>query len=402
MTDLNSRQIILTVVLLGILGMLGPIGNDIFIPAIPKIAGGLNTTTSLVSISISAIFLGSAIGTLLHGPLADQLGRKPVILWVLGIYSLAATAAAFSSNVETLIICRFFQGIAQSGGRVLSATVARDLFDKERLGKMMSDVMFITSVAPVVAPIIGGYTAKYLPWQSSLVFMAIFAGLVFILFSTMFRESIASERLDTLRLADLCRNIAVTTTNHTFQMHSLCGGFMLAGFVVFLSVSANILIESYGVPPETYGFMFAAISGCYLAGTFIGGRLVTRLGLGRMVGWGILIALIGSGLMLVMAGMTLRTPIALIIPMGIYTFGLGFVNPNTIAGALQPFREIAGSASSMTNFIRGIMGAGVSFVMSFFRHDDALVMASTMFLLGCAAAIVYRFGIQKNSVKSEG
>ena len=123
---------------------------------------------------------------------------------------------------------------------------------------------------------------------------------------------------------------------------------------------------------------------------------MTRLGLGRMVGWGILFGLIGSGLMLVLAGMMLRIPIALIIPMGVFTFGLGFVNPNTVAGALQPFPEIAGSASSLTNFIRGIMGAAISFLMSFFRHDDAFVMASTIFLLGCAAAIVYRFGIQEN------
>ena len=123
---------------------------------------------------------------------------------------------------------------------------------------------------------------------------------------------------------------------------------------------------------------------------------MTRLGLGRMVGWGILICLLGSGLMLVMAGIAIRTPIALTIPMGVYTFGLGFVNPNTVAGALQPFREIAGSASSFTNFIRGIMAAAVSFGMTFFQHDDALVMASTIFLLGCAAAIVYRFGIQES------
>ena len=395
MSDLKSRQIFITVVLLGILGMLGPVGNDVFIPSIPNIARGLTTTTNLVSISISAIFLGSAIGTVIYGPLADRFGRKPVILWVLGLYAIAATAASLSSNVETLILCRFFQGIAQSGGRVLSATVARDLFNNERLGKMMSDIMFITALAPVVAPIVGGFTAKYLPWQSSLVFMAIFGGLVFILFSILFKESITSERLDTLRLDILFKNFAVTIANHTFQMHSFCGGFMLAGFVVFLSVSANVLIESYGVPAETYGLMFAAVSVCYLIGTFIGGRLVTRQGLGRMIGWGVLIGLVGAVLMLALAATALKTPTAVIVPMGVFTFGLGFVNPNTVAGALQPFPNIAGSASSLTNFIRAIMGAGVSFGISFFQHDDALIMASSIFFLGCSAALVYRFGIHK-------
>ena len=141
--------------------MLGPVGHDIFIPAIPIIAEGLSTTTNQVSVSISAIFLGNAIGTLIHGPVADRFGRKIIILWVLGIYALAAIAGAFSPNVETLIVLRFVQGLALAGGRVLSAAVARDLFENEKLGKVMSDIMFITAIAAVVAPLIGGYSAKY-------------------------------------------------------------------------------------------------------------------------------------------------------------------------------------------------------------------------------------------------
>ena len=185
MSELTSRKIFVTIILLGVLAMLGPVGHDIFIPSIPNIAEGLNTTTNQVSISISAIFLGNAIGTLFHGPLADRFGRKIIILWVLGIYAITALVGALSPNVETLIMFRFFQGLALSGGRVLSATVARDLFEKEKLGKVMSDIMFITAISAVIAPLIGGYTAKYLPWQSSLLFMAIFAGLVFLLFLTV-------------------------------------------------------------------------------------------------------------------------------------------------------------------------------------------------------------------------
>ena len=94
MAELSSRPTFNIVVLLGVLAMLGPVGHDIFIPAIPIIADGLNTTTNQVSMSISAIFLGNAIGTLVHGPLADRFARKIIILWVLGIYAVAAIAAA--------------------------------------------------------------------------------------------------------------------------------------------------------------------------------------------------------------------------------------------------------------------------------------------------------------------
>ena len=387
MSELTSRKIFVTIILLGVLAMLGPVGHDIFIPSIPNIAEGLNTTTNQVSISISAIFLGNAIGTLFHGPLADRFGRKIIILWVLGIYAMAALVASLSPNVETLIMFRFFQGLALSGGRVLSATVARDLFEKEKLGKVMSDIMFITAISAVIAPLIGGYTAKYLPWQSSLLFMAIFAGLVFLLFLTVFKEPSKSERKKNLKLSVLLRDLITITSNRSFLLYSLTGGLMLAGLIVFLSISANIIIGSYGFDPNIYGFMFASVSLVFLFGTFVGGRLVTKLGLNRMIKWGVLFGVIGGGLMLLLALLELRTPYAIILPMWVFIFGLAFVNPNSVASALQPFPGIAGSASSITNFIRGIFGAAVSFGISFFNHDDALVLATTIFILCCLATL---------------
>ena len=387
MSELTSRKIFVTIILLGVLAMLGPVGHDIFIPSIPNIAEGLNTATNQVSISISAIFLGNAIGTLFHGPLADRFGRKIIILWVLGIYAITALVAAFSPNVETLIMFRFFQGLALSGGRVLSATVARDLFEKEKLGKVMSDIMFITAISAVIAPLIGGYTAKYLPWQSSLLFMAIFAGLVFLLFLTVFKEPSKSERKKNLKLSVLLRDLITITSNRSFLLYSLTGGLMLASLVVFLSISANIIIGSYGFDPNIYGFMFASVSLVFLFGTFVGGRLVTKLGLNRMIKWGVLFGVLGGGLMLLLALLELRTPYAIILPMWVFIFGLAFVNPNSVASALQPFPGIAGSASSITNFIRGIFGAAVSFGISFFNHDDALVLATTIFILCCLATL---------------
>jgi len=390
MAELSSRHTFNIVTLLGVLAMVGPVGHDIFIPAIPIIADGLNTTTNQVSVSISGIFLGNAIGTLFHGPLADRFGRKIIILWVLGIYTVTAIVAALSPNVETLIISRFFQGLALAGGRVLSAAVARDLFEKENLGKIMSDIMFITAIAAVIAPLVGGYTAKYLPWQSTLLFMAIFGGLVFILFLMVFKERSIVERKDSLHIRFILRDMMTITSNWSFLIYSLTGGLMLAGLIVFLSVSANIIIASYGVPADIYGYLFASVSLSFLFGTFVGSRLVTKIGVNRMIKWGVLFGLFGGGLMMGLALIEIRTSYAVIVPMWIFIFGFAFVNPNTVAGALQPFPYIAGTASSVTNFIRGIIGVTVSFGISFFPHNDALVLALTLFILGCVATLPIR------------
>ena len=184
--------------------------------------------------------------------------------------------------------------------------------------------MFIASIAAVIAPLIGGYTAKYLPWQSALLFMAIFAGLVFILFLMAFKEPSIVGRKDSLHIRIIFRDMMTITSNSPFLVYSLCGGLMLAGLIVFLSVSANIIIASYGVPADIYGFLFASVSLSFLFGAFVGSRLVTKIGLNRMIKWGVLFGLFGGSLMLVLAFLEIRTSYAVIVPMWIFYIRIGF------------------------------------------------------------------------------
>jgi DHA1 family bicyclomycin/chloramphenicol resistance-like MFS transporter len=395
MSELNIYLIFKVVILLGVLAMLGPIAHDIFVPAIPIIADGLNSTTSQVSVSISAIFLGSAIGTLFLGPLADRFGRKVIILWVLGIYTVAAIAGALSPNAEMLIISRFFQGLAVAGGKVLSATVARDLFEKETLGKAMSIIMFMAAISAVIAPLVGGYAANYLPWQSTLLSMAVFSALAFILFLLFFKERPIVGRKDILQISLIYRDMKTIASSWSFLVNSLTGGLMLAGLIVFLSSSASIIISSYEVPANIYGFLFASVSLSFLFGTLAGGRLVTKIGLERMIKWGVFFGFVGGSLMLFLALLEIKVSYAVIVPMWIFMFGYAFVGPNVIADALQPFPSVSGTASSLINFIQGIIGVIVSFIISFFRHDDALVLAFTLFFLGCAAVLSIRLKYYK-------
>ena len=395
MSELNIYLIFKVVILLGVLAMLGPIAHDIFVPAIPIIADGLNSTTSQVSVSISAIFLGSAIGTLFLGPLADRFGRKVIILWVLGIYTVAAIAGALSPNAEMLIISRFFQGLAVAGGKVLSATVARDLFEKETLGKAMSIIMFMAAISAVIAPLVGGYAANYLPWQSTLLSMAVFSALAFILFLLFFKERPIVGRKDILQISLIYRDMKTIASSWSFLVNSLTGGLMLAGLIVFLSSSASIIISSYEVPANIYGFLFASVSLSFLFGTLAGGRLVTKIGLERMIKWGVFFGFVGGSLMLFLALLEIKVSYAVIVPMWIFMFGYAFVGPNVIADALQPFPSVSGTASSLINFIQGIIGVIVSFIVSFFRHDDALVLAFTLFFLGCAAVLSIRLKYYK-------
>ena len=116
---MKSNIFVLTL-LLGCLLMFNPVGMDMFLPAVPNIARGLDTTSNQIMNSMSALFLGNALGRLILGPLADRYGRKPVILLTLIIFTSSAFASGLAPSIEFFIFWRFIQGFAISGGHVLS------------------------------------------------------------------------------------------------------------------------------------------------------------------------------------------------------------------------------------------------------------------------------------------
>ena len=395
MTERTQPRLLFLTIILGLLATLGPIGQDMYIPSIPKIAADLGTTTNLVIFSVSSVLFGNAIGQMVHGPLADRFGRKPVIMGVLILFIASSGAALWATSIEVLVVLRFFQGLAQSGGRILANAIARDYFEKERLGKLMSDIMFVTAIGTVVAPISGGFIAQHLPWQVSMGVMASFGIIVLGLFLFGYRESGGAPDRTSLNPAILAATIKKVLANRTFLMNTLCSTFMLSGFIIFLSLSASVLIEGFGVRGDIYGFLFAAVSFSFLAGMFISGKLVARLKLDQMVGLGIAIGSAGG---LTMAGLAIfgvNFPAAVIIPMAIFVFGLALVIPHATAAALTPLSDTAGTASSVSGFLQSMTSAGISFTLTLFTHDDAVIMGIAISAVALLALLIYVAGVRR-------
>ncbi len=143
--------------LLGSFAILGQVAVDTFLPAMPAIAKGLDTDVGAVQMALAAIFLGMGLGQLIHGPLSDRFGRKPIIMSALGVYLISCIASAWAADVETLIAWRFVQGLAAAAGRQLTNASARDLLDFEALGKMPSYVLVVAALSAVIAPIAAGH-----------------------------------------------------------------------------------------------------------------------------------------------------------------------------------------------------------------------------------------------------
>ena len=144
------------------LAMLSPLAFDMLLPAVGDMANSLNTSVGQVMIAWGILSVGSGIGQIIHGPISDRYGRKPVIIFGLLLYILSAGIGPFVSSVEQLFVLRFFQGIAVAATMIIMRAIVRDLFDVKQGAKLFGNLFAVLAVMPIVGPILGGYLTTWL------------------------------------------------------------------------------------------------------------------------------------------------------------------------------------------------------------------------------------------------
>ena len=165
------------VFILGLLAMLMPLSIDMYLPALPVISAQFGVPAGSTQMTLSTYILGFALGQLIYGPMADSFGRKPVVLGGTLVFAAAAVACALANTIDQLIVMRFFHGLAAAAASVVINALMRDIYPKEEFSRMMSFVMLVTTIAPLMAPIVGGWVLVWLSWHYIFWILAVAVGL---------------------------------------------------------------------------------------------------------------------------------------------------------------------------------------------------------------------------------
>src|SRR3712207_1478784 len=163
---LKPETLAMTVVL-ALLTALGPLSTDMYLPSLPAIAADLGATTAGTQLTLSAFLLGFAVGQFVYGPVSDRVGRRPVLLFGLGLFALASLACTAAPSIEALVAARFVQALGASGPIVLGRAIVRDLYEGPRAGRELSRMSTIMGLVPAVAPVLGGLLHEALGWRSN-------------------------------------------------------------------------------------------------------------------------------------------------------------------------------------------------------------------------------------------
>src|SRR5215203_1431190 len=268
----KSRPLALLVVILASLTAFAPLSIDMYLPSFPQIAGDFGVSVATVELSLAAFFVGLAFGQLFYGTATDKFGRKKPLYVGLTIYCGASLLCVFAPGVETLIILRFFQALGACGGIVIARATVRDLFDHSESARVFSLLMLVMGVAPILAPLVGGYVAFFFGWRAIFgvvsVISAISLGAVY-RFLPETKEPNPNVRLS--KSLEIYMNVL---KDKNFLGFTLAGGLAQAGMFAYITGSPFVFIELFGIPAERYGWVFGSNAIGMIAVSQINGRLV--------------------------------------------------------------------------------------------------------------------------------
>jgi MFS transporter, DHA1 family, multidrug resistance protein len=375
--------------LLSFLTGLGPLSMDMYLPSLPAIGEALHATTPQVQLTISSYLLGFAAGQIIYGPVSDRYGRRPVILVALLIYGVATVVCAVTQSIGTLTAVRFVQALGGAGSIVLARAVVRDLYTGVRAGRELSLMGSITAFAPIVAPAIGGALQTTFGWRASFVLLVIFAVISAFAAARFLPETLRQRVPGPFSVGEMGRLYRSVLANRGFLANL---GILTTSFVgLFAWVSgASIVMQGvYGLSPLIFGTIYAAGALGYMIGTTIAARIVMRVGLDRTIGIGAVIQAAGGLSMAAAVAVGLSNVGWLVGTMTIYLAGMGFVLPQTMAGALTPFPDRAGTASSLMGFTQQSSAALAAALIGLYLGHSAWPVAGTIAAMGCLSFLIW-------------
>tara|TARA_R110002072_G_scaffold182797_3_gene338965 strand:+ start:3066 stop:4280 length:1215 start_codon:yes stop_codon:yes gene_type:complete len=370
-------------------------GIDGILPLMPAIGAAFGATQAEVQLTLTAFMLGIAIGQLVHGPISDRFGRKPAILGGLVLNAVATAACAMATSIEMLMVFRFVHGIAASSGWLIARAVVRDRHERGEAARVISVMMVFHGMSPLIAPIVGAHLTVAYGWQAMFVFLSVYAVCVTGIFGTIFRETIGRKDPNALRPGPILRNFAEVSRSPSFWSYTACAAASYGILFAFLGTSSHVIITYFGETETRYSYMFAGCMVGSLAGMLMGARLVGRFGVDRLLRWGVGIA---TAFGLVLAGLAWASVdhwLAVIGPMLFCMISFAFIFPQSIAGALQPFPHIAGSASSLVGFMQQLIGAGTGVTVAALSDGTQLSLANGVLFWAVFGLVAYWAAVRK-------
>ncbi|WP_375398946.1 multidrug effflux MFS transporter [uncultured Sphingomonas sp.] len=342
---------------------LGALGIDTMLPALPAIGEALGVAEeNRRQFVITAFLLGFGVGQLLHGPLADRYGRRPVLVTALVAYAAANLVCAVADSFPALLAARVLGGMAGAATRVVPIAIVRDRFEGRAMARVMSTAFIMFMIVPVLAPTVGVGLLLVSDWRFIFAVIAGLAAVVAAWFWIRMPETQHPEDRLPLSPARIAGGWRTTVTDRLSLGYMLAAGAMQGGIYGYLNSIGQVVGDSFG-RPTLLPLVFALTAGAIALSNFANARFVMRFGQRLLSHGSVCAVLVIAALHLAVYHAGLETLTVFIVLQAMTLACFGMIGTNFSTMAMQNMGHIAGTASSVQGFASVMLGSLIGAVI---------------------------------------
>lgn len=368
------------IMLLALLTSLGPLSIDMYLPALPQMANDFGITTQRVANTLPAYFLGLALGQLIYGPLSDRIGRKIPLYFGLLLYICASILCTFANSEWSLIAARILQALGGCVGVVIARAAIRDRLDLQSSAQAFASMMIVMGIAPIIAPSLGALVLLYFSWPAVFVFLSAIGLICLICVHFFFQETLPVERRLNLNIKQVLNLYGAIFKQKSFRWPMLAGCFSGGILFCYISSSASILMDDYGLNQQQFAYAFGLNALGIMLLSSINKKLGRTFSVLQRLKIGAVLQLLG---VIVLLSASLLSNVALwivLIGMFLAISGIGFTGPNAMALAMAEQGERAGTASAVMGSMQFACGLLAGVMLNFLLWSALANMAIVMLI----------------------
>lgn len=369
--------------LLAGLGMLGPFAIDTYLPAFAGIGRDLGANAVEMQQTLSAYLFAFAAMNLFHGALSDSIGRRPVVLTGIAVFTFASVGCALSESIGALVFFRAVQGLSTGAGIVVSRAVIRDLFPPAQAQRVMAQVTLFFGLAPAIAPLVGGWVFMLAGWRSIFWLLAALGALLWLANLRLLPETLHPGQRQPFSPAHLTRGYVALGMNPRFLLLAFASGVPFNGMFLYVLSAPVFLGEVLGLAPTQFFWFFVVSISGIMGGAWTSGRLAGRITPRRQVALGFAIMSVVALVNVVLGFALAPDPRWAIPPVAAIAFGWSLLTPSVTLLALEVVPERRGMAASLQAFIGSAAnGLAAGLIAPLVMHSAATLALGSALLTG--------------------
>lgn len=380
-------------VLLASLSMISPLSIDTFLPSFPTIAEEYGISSWEVQQIITAYLLPFACFALVHGPISDALGRRKVVIAGLVLYTAGSIGCFLAPSFGALLFCRVLQGLAAGIGPTVARAVVRDLFEGANAQKLMSSMMLVFSLAPAVAPVIGGWVHVSLGWRWVFGMLVVLGGLLMLACMLLLPETHPREKRTPFKVGALISSCWRVASAPAFLLMAISAALAIASLFIYIGSAPAIILDRWGLKETQFHYIFIPVVAGFMISSFISGRMAGIVPRATQLNIGFGLLCFSAAIGAVAHALTGDAPILLVQLLWFcMAFGAQLTYPVLSLEMIDMHPEARGAAASVQSFIALGIGAVVMGMVAPVLHGDLKLLAWISLAAGVVAWVAWRVG----------